>query len=138
MNSNWIWILPVFGAGLFVPILLMMRMVRRERERSQVEIAELRGLVETLRSEVADQKVELQDLAAIQRQASVEPPAQVAPLPPRFAPTATLSADKRAEALEMLRLGADSGAVSARLNLSPAEAELLEKVQNILGPPAGR
>ena len=138
MNSNWIWILPVFGAGLFVPILLMMRMVRRERERSQVEIAELRGLVETLRSEVADQKVELQDLAAIQRQASVEPPAQVAPLPPRFAPTATLSADKRAEALEMLRLGADSGTVSSRLQLSPAEAELLEKVQNILGPPAGR
>jgi hypothetical protein len=135
MDSNWIWILPVIGAALMAAILFMMRAVRREREHSRAEVTELRGLIETLRSEVANQKTQLHDLEAFQLQAPIVPPPPVAP---QLVTASTLSADKRAEALEMLRQGADGNTVSARLQLSPAEAELLEKVQSMLGPAPGR
>lgn len=94
--------------------------LRQDRSNAQKEAAELRHLVESIRSEVAHLKA---------KPADVTPPQPVT-----STPSAALNTERRAEALEMLRYGADAGTVSATLRLSPAEATLLGKVQSLLAP----
>jgi len=107
-------------AGLAVRISAFRRGLRS----AQSETAELRSALETLRSQAEHLRTEAPEVAEVTQR--------------EFAPMAALSADQRAEALDMLRNGIDSATVSARLQLPPADAALLANVQSLLGPALGR
>jgi hypothetical protein len=135
MNLNWILILVSVDAALLAAVLAMaagMRSQRRDRLRLSDETADLRASLAALRSEVEEER-----RARAEKDTADEPAAAPSFAVP-FVPACTLSADKRAEALEMLRSGMDSGAVSAKLQLSEAEALLLEKIHSLLGPVSDR
>jgi len=135
MNINWILILLGFDAAVLSAMLLVVGMLRRDRKQSQTEVAALRGQLDTLASEVEHHKAQVRDLELQLGEAQRATPAVPKP---QFVPAPAISADKRAEALEMLRSGADTGTVSVRLHLSHAETALLGKVQVMLRPESGR
>ncbi len=126
MNVNWILAsIDAALVGAMAVTWVLISAIRQDRGRLLSEAGELRRSVEALQSQIGELKAELESKA---------PPAPPKP----FTPVAGLNADRRAEALELLRRGMDAGTVSATLRLSEAEANLLGKVQGLLTPAAAR
>jgi CO/xanthine dehydrogenase Mo-binding subunit len=111
--------LAVVAAVLLVLFALIAVSARRRGRDLKISLAEgeqLRGVVAALQAELA----ELKNAAAERERA-----------PHGFVPGPVVTADQRAGALEMLRSGADTAAVSAATGLSQAEADLLQEVQKL-------
>ena len=131
MNGNWLIALlsadAVLLVGIASAILHAGRLrleLRKERARAADEMAGFQTALEVLQKQVTEIR---------QEPAKVEQPAVR-----QFVPAPVLSADRRAEALGMLRSGMGTEALSATLQLSQAEAALLQKVQPFLDSAASR
>lgn len=111
-------------AGVLVMLLVLIAVSARRRgrdlKRSLAEGEQLRNTIAALQAEVAELKS-----AAAERE----------PAPGGFVPGPVVTADQRAGALEMLRSGAGTAAVSAAMGLSQAEADLLQQVQKLQDSP---
>lgn len=121
MELNWI-LVGIDGAlaAAMAVFWVLVSAMHQERGRALAEATELRQSLGALQLEFLELK---------------ERPAEApenAPGPVPFTPAAPLSADRRAEALDLLRGGMDAATLSTTLQLSQAEASLLEKVQGML------
>jgi hypothetical protein len=90
--------------------------LKTERARSIAEADEICSAILALRTELAEVKAGAPGTDPVLR---------------AFVSAPVLTADRRAEALGMLRNGADSQMVSVTLGLSTAETVLLRKVQDL-------
>jgi hypothetical protein len=124
MNVSWLIPLMVAAIVLLLALVLIGLSARRaghnlkkNREGSILATEEIRGAVLALRTELDEMKQSATDgeLATTV-----------------FVPAVALTADQRAGALEMLRNGADTLAVSGALRLPHAETALLQKVQRLM------
>lgn len=119
MDVAAIIILAVLAVALLTALALIgLSAHRRGRrlERALAEGEQMRGTLAALQAEVAELKQAGSTPALAARQ---------------FVPAPTITADQRAEALEMLRRGADPATVSASIGLSQPEVDLLQKMQNL-------
>lgn len=114
-----VMILAVVAAALLIALALIGVSARRRGRSLAQALAEgeqMRGAVAALQAEVEQLK---------QAAAAPEPVAR------EFVPARTITPDQRAEAIDMLRRGADPATVSASVGLSQAEVDLLRKMQNL-------
>jgi len=119
MQVNHLVVLTVVAVVLLTAVVQIGISAGRRGNRLRRSLTEAEGL----RSRVADLEIELAEL----RQA----PGPCASQDRQFIPAPVMTADQRASALDMIRHGADAAAVSAATGLSRAEAQLLQRLQQL-------